>query len=79
VVTNETIKEDIRDTIVQIEQWHDMGIISNYAEHVIKLEILVEILEVDNCGSVGGFDKGQKYEGSCITALYNRAGWVLNK
>ena len=79
MVTNQTIKKEIRETIQQVQQWHELGNIQRYSQYAYKLEVLVEILEADNCGSVGGFDKGQPYTGNTIKGLYGRAQWVLNK
>lgn len=44
----------------------------NYAK---KAEILIEVLEVHNCGSVGGYDKGQPFSYD----LLGRYEWLVKK
>ena len=74
----ELVKEQIRSDLRLIEQWkgsYDWA--DNVAKYYHKLEALVELLEIYNCGSVGGFDEGQvdhkRY------TLEERAEYVLNK
>jgi hypothetical protein len=49
--------------VVQSEkEMRDQWLTSNLklaAEHEAKMETLMEVVEAANCGSVGGFDKGQ--------------------
>ena len=38
-------------------------------------ECLIELLEVADCGSIGGFDKGQEYRSN----LFERWDWLIKK
>ena len=75
-IPRDVIKTAIREHLADIEQWK-----SNYnhpayvLKYYNKLEALVELLEVWDTGSVGGFDYQQPYN----TSLDIRAKWVLNK
>lgn len=81
MVTNKTIKDEIKKAIEGMEQWSDMGLPEYIYKYSVRLKTLVELLEVDNCGSVGGYDKGQNIKGNHYSAdnLINRAKWVLSK
>jgi len=79
MITNRTIKREIRSCIQQIEQWDNIDNIDIKHRYVNELETLVELLEVDNCGSVGGFDKGQQRHARHKPDLIDRAKWVLAK
>lgn len=76
MITNDTIKEELEESLELVEQWKNDP--SNYFKYFNKTEMLVELLEVDNCGSIGGFDKGQKIpHGTPYERLKQRAHWVL--
>lgn len=57
------------------EQWKSITTASNAAEHAAKAIALLELAEVADCGSVGGFGKGQKYSNQ----FEDRLNWLLNK
>jgi hypothetical protein len=50
------ILNEIFDEFQQITQW-DIRNPDSTTAHLNKAEKLIEILEVDDCGSIGGFDK----------------------
>ncbi len=77
MITSKTIKEEIKSCIIQIEQWSERKEYGRMYKYSIKLETLVELLEVDNCGSVGGFDKGQNPLKNY--SLIQRAKYVVTK
>ncbi len=52
---------------------------SNYSGSLKKAESLVEFLEIQDCGSVGGFDKLNKVEKVTEHSLYNRFLTVIRK
>jgi hypothetical protein len=66
---------DIEHEIQQWHQWDNPDSIDFRHRHYHKLEALVELLEVWDCNSVGGFGKGE----SRSLDLLERAGWLLNK
>jgi hypothetical protein len=45
---------------------------SDYYKYICKAEALIEILEIDDCGSVGGFDKMNPNKGIVKHLLFNR-------
>jgi hypothetical protein len=55
----------------QITQWLPSNI-ENAAEYMHKAEALIEILEVDDCGSVGGYDPHNPVEDESGFELYDR-------
>ena len=57
------------------KQWKSITTASNAAEHAAKAIALLELAEVADCGSVGGFGKGQKYSNQ----FEDRLNWLLNK
>lgn len=76
MINNDTVKEKLKRNLELIEQWKDDP--ANYFEYFNRALTLIELLEVDNCGSVGGFDKRQKHpKGSGYDRLMRRGHWVL--
>lgn len=70
----------IQDELMQVKQWDTYDTIPNKARHYHLLQSLVEAMEIWDCGSTGGYGKGQygyhtlaeralyiikKYKGSC--------------
>lgn len=51
----------------------------NYARYMIKAETLIEILEVADCGSIGGYDKSNLFKTISGCKLYDRFLTVLRK
>ncbi len=49
----------IADNLASRDQWADHKNYDNAAEYQFKAEALIELLEVDLCGSTGGFAPGQ--------------------
>lgn len=62
------------------EQWKECPYkvewVARVASYSFKAEALIELLEVHDCGSVGGFDKGQEFPGSDLKKRYV---WLKNK
>jgi len=56
-VTRTAVLKAVRDNLLSIEQWVRMRHWDKAAEYAARAEALIELLEVDDCGSVGGFDK----------------------
>lgn len=73
------VAKQIKDELQQVEQWKELGYdtINSAGEHYKKLEALVELLEVYNCGYVGGYDKGQ--DRSKRWSLKDRAKFVIER
>lgn len=59
VVTYNTIYSEILAKQQQIRQWKSFGDLARALEYQQQAIALVELLEVHNCGSIGGFDRGQ--------------------
>lgn len=52
---------------------------SRYVECLSKAESIIEILEIEDCGSVGGFDKENKFKAVIGFKLYDRFLTVIRK
>jgi hypothetical protein len=52
---------------------------SQYVEFLNKAESIIEILEIEDCGSVGGFDKENKCKTVTGFKLYDRFLTVIRK
>jgi hypothetical protein len=57
----------------------DHDTVLNAAEHLFKAEALIEILEVQDCGSTGGFDKTNPLRRDSRFKLMARFLTVLHK
>lgn len=68
--------ESIHDRAQRYEQQVQLkeGFSGPY-ENEQRLEALVELLEIFDCGSVGGFSKGQPE----MRSVFDRARWLLKK
>ena len=60
-------------------QWHrepaEVSWTQNVTEYATKAEALIEVLEVLDCGSVGGYDSGFDQK----KTLFGRWVWLYNK
>lgn len=74
ILLNEMIEayEDIRDWS---EDPYSKGFAENTLKYVNRLETLVELLEIYDCGNVGRFGKGQPDE----LNLEERMDWLIKK
>lgn len=66
------------DCFQQITQWVPFNLSSAY-KYASEAEALIELLEVDDCGSVGGFDAKSPIENNYNYKLYNRFIAVLKR
>lgn len=81
----EGVLERIDDCLKQVDQWaHRYASVDGVVldshhrsayEHQLRAETLIELLEVHNCGSVGGYDDGQQNSGQWRT-LRQRYEWL---
>lgn len=72
------VVKQIRHELAMVEQWRrEADDVYHAAEHHGILKGLVELLEVHDCGSTGGFGEGQP-RGHHQT-LHDRAAWLLGK
>lgn len=81
-ITVEGIVEEIKDALQCRKQWLDLSpdTLGRAYEYHIRLECLVELLECYDCGSVGGFGKGQfKTNSDPELNLLQRAEWLIKK
>jgi hypothetical protein len=58
VISRKVVLQEIQSCFQQMTQWilHP----DSYAEYSYKAEVLIELLEVTDCGSVGGYDYDNK-------------------
>ncbi len=69
----------IADELGMSSQWlpsNRVGSLESATAHLHRAETLIELLEVHDCGSVGGFDKGQRYPNGDV---FKRFNWLLRK
>lgn len=68
----------------RVNQWARMSSFDAAAKYYNQAESLIELVEIDVCGSVGGFDKGQENYSvasqidNIDDALYSRYHWLMN-
>lgn len=72
----QAILEQIESELAQVDEWRDMDDYGRAAQYFNKAEALIELLEVYNCGSIGGFDKGQD---SDQDSVLERFAWLKKK
>lgn len=56
-ISRATILRAARSAQAQVAQWAGMGDHARAAEYQARMDALVGLLETDDCGSTGGFDK----------------------
>ena len=71
--------KEIESSIQQVEQWSKHLYADGFAENTLKymnhLEAYVEVLEIYDCDSTGGFGAGESHQ----LDLLGRAKWLLKK
>ena len=76
VVTIPELLKEAKDDLQAVMQWsHDYP---RQVEYSIRTETLIELVEVMDCGSTGGFGNGQEY-GIEPDTLFHRWLWLANK
>lgn len=73
----EIILQNIFSFFQQMTQW--LSHPNNYAEYHNKALSLIELLEVYDCGSVGGFDRENKNQTITTYNLYDRFLTLVRK
>lgn len=75
-VSRKAILKRIKECLHLVEQWQEYSDWARCHEYSAQAAALIELLEIDDCGSVGGFDeaRGQK-SGGCLT-LEERFDWL---
>lgn len=73
----QTILKAALFNLEQVKQWADMGLYGNAAKYSAKAEACIELLEVADCGSTGGFDVGQDREKNWTLEMRYR--WLKEK
>lgn len=69
-----------REHLRMIDQWRncrdpaDVDWLNRASQHAAEAKALIEFLEIELCGSVGGFDRGQ--ENKDRSTLKLRLDWV---
>jgi len=85
-ITFDTILRTIADDFRAIDQWAGDRDYSRAHEYAARAEALIELVEVQVCGSIGGFDSGQQtYQPPAnrythvSDRLWNRYSWLITK
>lgn len=74
-VSRDILLKRIADHLVQVQQWaeiHSYDLANNYS---LKSEALIELLEIADCGSIGGFDRDQPR----ALNIFDRFDWLCKK
>lgn len=71
------ILQEIFSNFQAMTQWLDEP--DNYAKYANKAEALIEILEVEDCGSVGGYDQENQNKLVSGYTLYDRFLTLIRK
>jgi len=74
-VLTRVLLPELQDAKDQFDQWMKMNEIESAAKYHARLETLVEVMEVANCGSVGGFDTAQDTSG-LTQCVVDRFQWL---
>ena len=75
-LSRQTILKHIGDSLALVVQWSKTPAwCENVVKYHHKAEALIEVLETKDCGSVGGFDKGQPRP----RTLFDRWDWLYRK
>jgi len=69
-----TVLDAAASELASVKQWADMESYDHALHHYTRAEMLLELIEVEDCGSVGGFDKGQKPKHR--RTLNSRLAWL---
>lgn len=78
VIFRITILKNIKESLSAITQWSEMQHWENAAKYAAKAEALIELLEVDDCGSIGGFDAKRGQNRDRHWTLTKRYDWLRN-
>jgi acyl-CoA-binding protein len=69
------ILNHIKEHLASMKQWADSKNYDYAYQSQAKAESLIELLEVNDCGQMGGFDKNQPHTHN----LKDRYKWLLGK
>ena len=65
--------------LLMAKQWFDSDAVHYYSEHMRKAESLIEFIEVNDCGSIGGFDRDNEHLIITDNPIFDRFLTVLRK
>lgn len=72
------IFKEIEDALQQVDQWVEMKDYCRANKYSDQAEALIELVEVADCGSVGGFGN-HTAQGITDKSLAGRYSWLKNK
>ena len=78
MIKRKKILQDIFACFQQMTQWTIINP-NHYSEYYNQAKSLIELLEVEDCGSIGGFDNKNKVVKTTRFDLYNRFLTLINK
>jgi len=84
IIDVKTLLGTALEHLQQIVQW-DKKVPHNMAKYADKAEALIEVVEVYDCGSIGGFGKGQRNDKGILVysdiyeEIYARWLWLAEK
>ena len=68
---------DCFSDVISMYGFFDREAFEDSARALVQIEVLVELLEVHDCGSTGGFDERQPCSGDL--GLFERWDWLFRK
>lgn len=77
-VTRQAVLKLIDRHFQQVAQWARLGDFPRAAEYQAKTEALVELLEIDDCGSSGGYDRKRNQPNPSTLAGQDRLSMRIN-
>jgi hypothetical protein len=78
MIKRKQILQDIFACFQQMTQWATINP-NSYSEYYNQAKSLIELLEVEDCGSIGGFDRKNKLVRTTGFELYDRFLTLMNK
>lgn len=80
IIARKTLLDSAYNSLLMMQQWGNMHSYHNVLEYEYKARAIIEVLEVADCGSVGGYDRmnALQNEGSS-NRLYRRFMAVARK
>ncbi len=77
-ISRQTILDAIGDNIDRVDQWKKMDCYGRCAKYEARADVLISLLEVDDCRSHGGYDtaRGQHPPSQGMEGIRQRYEWL---
>lgn len=74
-ISRDTVLKSIGDHLAQIAQWAELHSYDFVVKDYLRAEALIQLLEIEDCGSYGGYDKNQP----SARHIFDRFDWLCKK